>query len=140
MNNINNIIAKIEKYGYKVREHANIERGKLHEECPVVYAIYDAETYQTLYGAGSVAPESLEKWLTWMIGRYGDKTDSESKADETTETTETTERVKADVVKEREYDLIYNEGGEGYNPYRTGDTPTYRAERHHFGPIEPTDF
>lgn len=33
--------------------------------------------------------------------------------------------IKHDVEKERAYDMAHNEGGEGYNPYRIGSTPTY---------------
>lgn len=135
MKDINTIIAQIEKYGYKVKEYANIEKGKLNEECPVVYKIYDAKTHQTLYGAGTVGPKSLEKWLAWMVERYGEKTDEVSKDVEDVEV----ETVKADVEKEKEYDRVYNEDGEGYNPYRTGSTPTYWTGERRVGRIDPQD-
>ncbi len=137
MENINATIAKIEKYGYKVRKYANMWKGKLVEECPVVYEIYDAKTYQTLYGAGTVGPESLEKWLSWMVERYGEKADIEPKTAETKAVS--SKPVKPDVEKERAYDRLYNEGGEGYNPYRTGAEPTYTAKRTHASPNEPVD-
>ena len=39
------------------------------------------------------------------------------------------ENKEARAQKEREYDLMYNEGGEGYNPYREGSRPTYWKSR-----------
>jgi hypothetical protein len=33
---------------------------------------------------------------------------------------------KARVAAERAFDAGYNDGGEGYNPYRAGSAPTYR--------------
>ena len=39
----------------------------------------------------------------------------------TTPTTSQTDRER----RERAYDNAQNEGGEGYNPYRSGDVPTY---------------
>ncbi len=137
MENINITIAKIEKYGFKVRERANMWKGKLVEDCPVVYEIYDAKTHQTLYGAGAVGPESLEKWLSWMVERYGEKADAESKAAEPKNVS--VKPIMADVEKECEYDRIYNEGGEGYNPYRIGAEPTYSAKMTHAAPIDPVD-
>lgn len=43
-------------------------------------------------------------------------------------------------AKERNYDNIYNEGGEGYNPYRNGDAPTYKPRRQDNTPYYKLDF
>lgn len=92
-------------------------------------------------------PALVERYEAWLAEVMEEAKTDEVKAYEAAqarvaepETADVAEPVKADVEKEREYDLTYNEGGEGYNPYRTGSVPTYRTGRQHIGPIEPTDF
>ena len=83
--------------------------GIVSETCPVVYEIMKPD-YSTVYGAGGVSPDSLSYWADTLSQIVAAKTpaikafDADADAD----------RRK----KEREYDEMYNEGGDGYNPYR----------------------
>jgi hypothetical protein len=99
----------IEDKGYIVKEQANMSMGIVSETCPVVYEIMMPD-YSTVYGAGGVAPDCLSDWAETLPQIMAVKTpaikafDADADADRRR--------------KEREYDEMYNEGGDGYNPYR----------------------
>jgi hypothetical protein len=108
MKNTNGTIKALEAKGYIVVKSDNMWLGKVDESCPIVYEILNPD-YSAVYGANGIAPESLEKWLdlpTVCIKNVSIKTMSAK---------EYAKRQK----KERSYDNLYNEGTEGYNPYRT---------------------
>lgn len=109
MENTEMVIAAIEAKGYNVRKMENIEMGVVNELCPVVYNIYDQD-YSPVYGANGIAPEQLSNWLSLpAINRKSSKTDAVG-IDQQAES----ERK----VAEKDWDNVYNEGAEGYNPYR----------------------
>ena len=103
-----NTIKAIENKGYIVKAEENMWLGKLNEECPVVYNIM-APNYTTVYGASGVAPESLAMWADSL---------PELNAPSSKATTHNAGNEAERASKEREWDNLYNEGGEGYNPYR----------------------
>lgn len=114
-------IRKIEKSGYIVWAYENRDFGRLNEKLPIAYAILHSD-YSTVYGLGTCDAETVMRFASaYCDGSTG-----------VVETT--TEKIKiktaqeraAEQEKEREYDLTYNEGGEGYNPYRIGSAQTYR--------------
>lgn len=113
-------IETIEAKGYIVRSYENREFGRLNEEQPVAYEIMRSD-YSAVYGYGTCSAE--------QVMRFAARTCSASENSETVaETAEPTSAYGTDQGKEREYDLVYNEGGEGYNPYRIGSAPTYRLQ------------
>jgi hypothetical protein len=110
-NMLNNAIKAIEAKGYIVKASENRWMGKLDESCPTVYEILKPD-YSAVYGANGIAPENLDKWLKLpeLVKAERAETETVTAYDATAEA----ERK----AKESEWDNIYNEGGEGYNPYR----------------------
>lgn len=104
-------ISKIEAKGYIVKARENTWMGKLDAECPTVYEILRSD-YSTVYGANGIGPDELDKWLDTLSDLTAEKpiVASDTAYDPCKEAQRKT--------KEREWDAIYNEGGEGYNPYR----------------------
>lgn len=98
-------IQALEKNGYIVRAYDN----------PAVYEIMHGDR-STVYGYGTCSAE--------QVMRFAAKT-CEAEA-QNIETDEPAPFYRADQNKEREYDQAYNEGGEGYNPYRLGSAHTYQ--------------
>lgn len=109
MENTEMIIAAIEAKGYNARKMENIEMGVVNELCPVVYNIYDQD-YSQVYGANGIAPEQLSNWLSLpAINRKSSKA----------ETNDINQQAESDrKASEKDWDNVYNEGAEGYNPYR----------------------
>jgi len=115
---LNKAISKIEAHGYMVHSRENRYLGMLCEECPVVYEILKSD-YSTLYG-------SAEAIVRFSEG-LEDSTDvSEDMDHEDAHITKPPMETAVRQAMEREYDDCYNEGEEGYNPYRTGSAPTYK--------------
>lgn len=114
-------IETIEAKGYIVRSYENREFGRLNEEQPVAYEIMHSD-YSTVYGYGTCDAEQVMRFAKDHCSST-DETDGATA--ETTGTILDAQRRIANQKKEREYDLIYNEGAEGYNPYRLGSAPTY---------------
>ena len=114
-------IKAVEANGYIVRAYENREFGKLNQELPVAYEIMNAD-YTTVYGMGTCDAEQLVRFAGRMEAAEGEKE---------IEGTETAYAplYGADPEKEQEYDDTYNEGGEGYNPYRIGSANTYTAKK-----------
>ena len=105
-------IRALEAKGYSVIPSENKWLGKLNENCPVVYKIIDQD-YETVYGCGGVGRETLIE----LVESLPDLT--APKATITTKTRIMTDAEKAERArKAKDYDDMYNEGGEGYNPYR----------------------
>lgn len=103
-------IATLERKGYIVSKYDNMSFGKLVESCPIVYDIYNPD-HTHVYGSNSTAPEQLPVWAESLRDLTAIKTPREI--------TYRTAAEEADRRrKEREYDEINNDGGEGYNPYR----------------------
>ena len=100
---INTITAK----GYIVNAIDNMEFGKINQFCPVVYEILKPD-YTTVYGANSIAPADLVRWIDLP------DLNQIKKPAPITVTVADPDRAK----KERDYDNLYNEGAEGFNPYR----------------------
>lgn len=99
------------------------------------------------FPAGFDDPSLVERYETWLAGVIEEAKTDEVRVYESAQATASQASaksadypatVKADPVKEREYDFVYNEGGEGYNPYRVGSEPTYR--QFHISKIAPDDF
>lgn len=101
-------IKAIEAKGYAVVASENRWMGKLDEECPTVYKILNPDN-NPVYGANGIAPEELANWLESL-----EDLNETAAMKPTVYTADTAENAK----KEKEYDNLYNEGGEGYNPYR----------------------
>ena len=102
-----NAIKAIEAKGYTVVASENKWLGKLNEACPTVYEILNPD-HSPVYGANGIAPERLVEWLD-NLNNLSVSVTAESKP-----AAYNPENAK----KEKEYDSFYNEGGEGYNPYR----------------------
>jgi hypothetical protein len=105
---MDDIIKAIESKGYIVRKIDNMFQGKLDEKYPKVYEILNPD-YSEVYGANSIIPECLPDWLSLpdLNKKVIKEVPHRSSEDE-----------KARKAKEVEYDNLYNEGAEGYNPYR----------------------
>lgn len=110
---INKAIETLEANGYIVKAEDNMSMGELNKECPVVYKIMRSD-YSTVYGAGSVGPDQLADYVATLVPAVEE---AEEVATETV-VAETTEEKAIRRAKEIEWDKTYNEGGEGYNPYR----------------------
>lgn len=115
-------IATIEAHGYIVRSYENRYLGKLNEECPIAYEIMRGD-YSTLYGYGTCSAEQVVRFAEGLEDPDDTVEDADHEDDNATETPVEPEALQA---MEKEYDDCYNEGEEGYNPYRTGSTPTYK--------------
>lgn len=107
MENTEMVIAAIEAKGYNVRKMENIEMGIVNELCPVVYDIFDQD-YSQVYGANGIAPDQLSNWLSLPV------INRKSSEIETIDQQAESDRKTA----EKNWDSVYNEGAEGYNPYR----------------------
>ena len=107
-----NAIKTLESRGYTVISSANMWRGKLDEDCPVVYEILNPD-HSEVYGANGLSINDLNKWL---ILADLNKKPSEKALNEVVTTIEQKEVLAS---KELNYDNLYNEGAEGYNPYRS---------------------
>ncbi len=119
---LNKAISKIEAHGYMVHSRENRYLGMLCEECPVVYEILKSD-YSTLYGYGTCSAEAIVRFSEGLE----DSTDvSEDMDHEDAHITKPPMETAVRQAMEREYDDCYNEGEEGYNPYRTGSAPTYK--------------
>lgn len=103
MTKLEEAIKALESKGYEVIARENRWLGKLSETYPIVYDIYNGS--DRVYGANAIAPESLELWLDLPSVKK-----EEVKAPE--------ETAPIEEEKAKEWDDCYNEGGEGYNPYR----------------------
>ena len=108
---INEAISTLKSKGYKVYPVENIYLGVSDKECPIVYDICYANS-QAVYGANSASPESLAIWAENLK-----KTEPKESISEWLKRY-ASEEIKSDPAKEKEYDNTYNEGAEGYNPYR----------------------
>lgn len=107
-------IQALKKSGYIVRVYENYEFGKRSETLPIAYEIMHSD-HSTVYGYGTCDAE--------QVIRFAAET---CKAEvQSAETAKLAPLYGADQEKEREYDQTYNEGGEGYNPYRIGSAHTY---------------
>ena len=104
---MDSIIKAIESKGYIVKACENMEMGVLNQNCPVVYKILNPD-YSSVYGANGISPDSLAKWVN-LPAVKAPVTDRE-----TISPVKDANRAKM----ERDYDNLYNEGAEGYNPYR----------------------
>lgn len=110
---LNETIKSIEAKGYIVKASENRWMGKLDESCPTVYEILKPD-YTGVYGANGISPDNLDKWL-----RLPELATNKNETEATYDATAEAERK----AKETEWDNAYNEGAEGYNPYRYS-TPT----------------
>lgn len=117
---LNKAIQALEKNGYIVRAYENCEFGKRSETLPVAYEIMHSD-YSTVYGYGTCDAEQV---MRFAANACNVATDADNDAD--AETAEPAPLYGEDQDKEREYDQAYNEGGEGYNPYRIGSAHTYQ--------------
>lgn len=116
-------IQAIEKSGYIVRAYENYEFGKRSDTLPVAYEIMHSD-HSVVYGYGTCDAEQV---MCFAVNACNVTTDADDDVDaETAETAEPAPLYGADQAKEREYDQVYNEGGEGYNPYRIGSAHTYK--------------
>jgi len=105
---LNKTIKAIESKGYIVKSSENKWLGKVNESCPVAYEILKPD-YTVVYGANGISPDELIKWLT-----LPDLVNSESKPAVIHDAA-----VELDCkANEKSWDNTYNEGKEGYNPYR----------------------
>jgi hypothetical protein len=107
---LNETIKAIESKGYIVKASENRWLGELDEACPEVYEILNSD-YSEVYGANGISPEGLADWLD-LLAPVGDEGGNiiESVWDAAKE-----DERKAN---EKAWDDTYNEGAEGYNPYR----------------------
>jgi hypothetical protein len=105
---LNATIKAIESKGYIIKASENKWMGKLDETCPIVYEILNPD-YTNVYGASGIAPEDLKKWLDLPALMK-----SESKPEIAWDAAKEAERK----ANEKDWDDTYNEGAEGYNPYR----------------------
>lgn len=105
-------IKSIESKGYIVHPYEDPCAGQ-------VYAILYSD-YRTVYGYGTCDAEGV----MYFSSSVCDSADVEDGTDEDG-TVKVYPAYGANQKKEREYDLIYNDGGEGYNPYRIGSAHTY---------------
>ncbi|MDP4117680.1 MAG: hypothetical protein Q8873_00605 [Bacillota bacterium] len=103
-------IKALEAKGYIVKAYENRSAGILSETCPIVYEIMRPD-YSPVYGANAVSPDNLVNWL--FLRDLNAKARS-AEAHPTFDAKKDAERM----AKERGWDNIYNEGAEGYNPYR----------------------
>lgn len=117
--NLEKAIEVIQSKGYTVRSYANYYAGELSENMPVAYEIITSD-YVTLYGYGTCSAEQIILFAEMLASTAIDNAVSKK------ETIVTVPTIYANHEKEREYDLAYNEGGEGFNPYRIGSAHTYR--------------
>jgi hypothetical protein len=102
-------IKTIEDKGYIVKEYANMSMGIVSETCPAVYEIMKPD-YSTVYSASGISPNCLSYWAETLP----QLTEAKTPAIKAFDAAADADRRK----KEREYDEMYNEGGDGYNPYR----------------------
>ncbi len=107
---LNETIKAIEGKGYIVKASANTWMGKLNEACPVVYEICTPD-YIAVYGANGIHPLRLATWSETLPQLTAPKAKQPAKA-------ETAEARAIRQAKEKDWDEAYNEGAEGYNPYR----------------------
>lgn len=115
---LNKAIQALEKNGYIVRAYENCEFGKRSETLPVAYEIMHSD-YSTVYGYGTCSAEQVMRFAA-------ENCEDGAQNAETAEAAEPAPLYGADQGKEREYDQAYNDGGEGYNPYRIGSAHTYQ--------------
>lgn len=104
-------IKELEEKGYIVMATENKWMGKVDEECPVVYNILNPD-YTSVYGANGIAPEDLSSWNETLP-------DLTEKIKMTSAVTLDTKGAATKKQKEIEFDNLYNEGSEGYNPYKS---------------------
>lgn len=114
-------IQALEAKGYIVRKYDNYDLGKRSEVLPVAYEIM-RDDYSTVYGYGTCDEEQVMRFAASVCDTSDE---AESRADEA----EPAPLYGDNQEKEREYDLTYNEGAEGYNPYRIWSAPTYRIKQ-----------
>lgn len=102
---LNKAIQALEKSGYIVRAYDNQAAYEImHSDCSTVYGYGTCSAEQVMrFAAETCEAEVLNAEPVELAPLYG-----------------------ADQAKEREYDQVYNEGGEGYNPYRIGSAHTYK--------------
>lgn len=112
------VIKALESKGYIVKQSENRWLGKLDENCPVVYEILNPD-YSAVYGANGLSFERLEAWAKDLIGLAEGEEQAAIASEEIKHSTYNKNDVAARKIKEREFDNLYNEGAEGYNPYRT---------------------
>lgn len=109
---LNKAIKTIEAKGYIVRTYEDREAGQ-------VYEIMHSD-HSTVYGYGTCNTEQVIRFASNICDKNND-----SKNKTTDNSTKISPNYRKNQEKEKEYDLIYNEGGEGYNPYRVGSAHTY---------------
>lgn len=102
---LNKAIKALEKNGYIVQACDD----------PAAYEIMHSDC-STVYGYGACSAEQVMRLAAESCGAEA----------QSAETAELAPLYGADQAKEREYDQAYNEGGEGYNPYRLGSANTYQ--------------
>lgn len=111
---IQETIKAIEDLGYVVIESENRWLGKLNEKNPVVYEILKKD-YSIIQGAKGMGVNGLANWLEMLTEEAAAmKTAVKETATIATATMTEVERI----AKEKAFDNLYNEGAEGYNPYR----------------------
>jgi len=103
-------IKAIESKGYIVKASENRWLGELDESCPVVYEIINPDC-TNVYGANGISPEGLEGWLEILAPIINE---NEKIIESVWDATKETKRK----ANEKSWDDTYNEGAEGYNPYR----------------------
>lgn len=99
-------ISKIETKGYRVVATENRWLGKLDENDPVVYDIYKPDN-TIVYGSNGTSARGLMHWANSL-----------QEAKKKTPPQEIKNAKSYDEAKAKYFDWLYNEGGEGYNPYR----------------------
>ena len=104
-------IEKLESKGYSVVKSANTYLGILNEKCPVVYDIYNPDSTR-VYGSNSCSPETLQMWAD-TLPDANDEREEDHIAPALASAQEADRK-----AKEIEWDNLYNEGKDGYNPYR----------------------
>lgn len=108
---LDSAIEALETAGYKVETYE-------HSECGTAYEILYSDN-SPVYGFGTCDEETIVRAASTLRKNITD----EEKNDKVTEAAPL---YGANAEKEMEYDDTYNEGGEGYNPYRIGSKPTYK--------------
>ena len=107
----NEAISTLKSKGYKVYPVENAYLGVVNKECPIVYDICYANS-EAVYGASSASPESLPMWAETL-----EKAEPKESISDWLKRYAIAE-IKSSPAKEKEYDDTYNDGAEGYNPYR----------------------
>lgn len=104
------IIRTLTRRGYTLEASENRFRGVLDKENPIVYNIRLANGASI---ASNILPAELGKFVRERSKNPKPKRSTSPKA-KTESASERTERLQ----KARDWDRTYNEGGEGFNPYR----------------------